>query len=94
MSGPTLATLGIKVENGDVLKATTSLDGMTVAGAKTARYFGRTTRGVLQSAIKTWTPEMRYRSPSLTLIEAQDWHACATAVFQETVHQMRLDGEL
>jgi hypothetical protein len=35
MSGPTLAVLGMKVENGEVVKATASLDKMTVAGTKT-----------------------------------------------------------
>jgi hypothetical protein len=34
MSGPTLASLGIKIDNGDVPKATASLDAMTVAGTK------------------------------------------------------------
>lgn len=35
MAGPSLAVLGIKVENGEVVKATASLDKMTVAGSKT-----------------------------------------------------------
>ncbi|MBE3110496.1 MAG: HEPN domain-containing protein, partial [Acidobacteria bacterium] len=61
----------------------------TVAGAKTARYFGPATRGVLTSAIGGWTPEMRYRAPSMALDDAQRWHACAQNVFSETVHQMR-----
>ena len=34
----------------------------TVAGAKTARYLGPATRGVLASPIGHWTPEMRYRA--------------------------------
>lgn len=51
-----------------------------VAGAKTARYFGPATRGVLASAIASWTPEMRYRAPALTLGVAQSWHACARDV--------------
>jgi HEPN domain-containing protein len=66
----------------------------TVAGAKTAKYFGRATRGVLSSVIVGWKPEMRYQSPHMALDEAQRWHACARDVFQETVHQMRLDGVL
>lgn len=64
----------------------------TVAGAKTAKYLGRATSGVLTSAIGSWKPEMRYHSPSMTLGDAESWHACARDVFQETVHQMRLDG--
>ena len=66
----------------------------TVAGAKTARYFGPATSGVLASAIRGWTEEMRYRAPSMALGDAESWHACARDVFQETVHQMRLDGVL
>lgn len=65
-----------------------------IAGAKTAKYFGRATSGVLSSAIAGWEPEMRYHAPSIALADAQSWHACATAVFQETVHEMRLDGVL
>jgi len=66
----------------------------TFAGAKTAKYLGRATSGVLTSAIGGWTPEMRYHAPSMALGDAQRWHACARDVFQETVHQMRLDGVL
>ena len=66
----------------------------TVAGAKSARYFGAVTTGVPASAIRSWTPEMRYRSPSMTPGDAQIWYSCALEVFQETVHQMRLDGML
>ena len=66
----------------------------TVAGAKTAKYFGRATSGVLTSAIGGWTPAMRYDAPSVALGDARSWHACARDVFQETVHQMRLDGVL
>ena len=66
----------------------------TAAGPKTARYLGRATSGLLASAIGGWTPEMRYHAPSMALGDAQSWHACARNVFQETVHQMRLDGVL
>ena len=65
-----------------------------VAGAKSARYFKTATSGVPSSAIAAWTPEMRYRSPTMALVDAESWHACARNVFQETVHQMRLDGVL
>lgn len=64
----------------------------TIAGAKTAKYFGRATNGVPTSAIGAWIPEMRYRAPSVALGDAANCHACAQAVFTETVHQMRLDG--
>jgi hypothetical protein len=63
-----------------------------VAGAKTAKYFGPVTRGVLSSAIRNWRPEMRYLAPSMALAEGRDWYACAWGVFEETVHEMRLDG--
>lgn len=66
----------------------------TFAGAKSAKYFGPATSGVLTSVIAGWKPEMRYHAPSMGLGEAQSWHACARDVFQETVHQMRLDGVL
>lgn len=66
----------------------------TVAGAKTAKYLGRATSGVLTSAIGGWTETMRYHAPAMALGDAQNWHACARDVFQETVHQMRLDGVL
>jgi hypothetical protein len=66
----------------------------TFAGAKTARYFGPTTSGVLTSAIGGWRPAMRYHAPSMTHGDAEGWYAYARDVFQETVHQMRLDGVL
>jgi hypothetical protein len=66
----------------------------TVAGAKTAKYLGRASSGVPTSAIRGWTPEMRYHAPSMAPGDAANWHACARDVFQETVHQMRLDGVL
>ena len=64
----------------------------TVVGAKTAKYLGRATSGVLTSAIGSWKPKMRYYSPFMALGDAESWYACARDVFQETVHQMRLDG--
>lgn len=64
----------------------------SVAGVKTARYFKAATAGVLASSISPWKPEMRYRSPSMTLGDAQAWCTVADAVYQETVAQMRLDG--
>lgn len=66
----------------------------TVAGAKTARYFKAAMSGVSSSAIVAWKPEMRYHAPSMDLSDAENWYACARDVFQETVHQMRLDGVL
>jgi len=66
----------------------------SVAGAKTAKYWGRATSGVLTSAIGNWKPGMRYHAPALELGDAQRWHACARDVFRETIHQMKLDGVL
>jgi len=65
-----------------------------VAGSKSARYFGSATQGVLAAPIGSWDPEMRYRSSSMTVGDAQVWHDDARAIFQETIHQMRLDGVL
>lgn len=64
----------------------------TVANAKTARYFKAATSGVALSAIATWKPEMRYRSPSMSPGDAQAWCTIADTVYRETVAQMRLDG--
>ena len=47
-----LATLAIKVENGEVIKATTSLDSMTVAGAKTEAATQRLTRRMALAEIE------------------------------------------
>jgi hypothetical protein len=66
----------------------------TVAGAKIARYFGPATKQVPSSAIAGWTPEMRYRTATMTVNDAQAWCACARDAFNETVAQMRLDGVL
>lgn len=65
-----------------------------VAGARTARYFGSLTAGVPLSQLSGWRPELRYRAPSMTVADAQAWHSVADAVFQETIGQMRLNGEL
>jgi hypothetical protein len=66
----------------------------TVAGARIARYLGASTMQITSSAIANWTPMMRYRPATMTGGDAQAWCACARAVFQETVDQMRLDGVL
>lgn len=66
----------------------------TVAGAKTARYFGVTTKALLSAGIAKWSPEMRYRPPTMPVGDAQAWYGTARAVFVETVTQMELDGVL
>ncbi len=65
-----------------------------VAGAKTAKYLGTTTQAVLGSPIASWRPGSRYHAASMSVADAQAWHAVATQVFGETIAQMRLDGEL
>lgn len=65
-----------------------------VAGARSAKYLGAKVRGIPASRLSAWAPGMRYRSPSMTLADAQAWYDEAKDVFQETVHQMRLDGVL
>jgi HEPN domain-containing protein len=64
----------------------------SVAGAKTARYFKAATRGLPTSPIAAWSPEMRYRSPCMSLGDASTWLNTAEVVFLETVAQMQLDG--
>jgi hypothetical protein len=66
----------------------------TVAGSKTARYFGVATQGVSATGIAAWTPEMRYRPATMTLGDAQAWCEVADKVFEETIAKMRLDGVL
>ncbi|WP_155627626.1 hypothetical protein [Burkholderia territorii] len=65
-----------------------------VAGAKTAKYLGPVTAGILGSPVAAWHPVMRYRNPSMTAAAASSWHGAAAQVFQETIAQMHLDGEL
>ena len=65
-----------------------------VAGAKTAKYLGPVTAGILDSSMAAWHPVMRYRSPLMTVANASSWHKAAAQVFQETIAQMHLDGEL
>lgn len=66
----------------------------TVAGAKTAKYLGPVTTGILGSPVAAWRPGMRYSAPSMTAADAGAWHRVATQVFGETIAQMHLDGEL
>lgn len=65
-----------------------------VAGAKSARYLGPVIQGLAVSRVASWRPEMRYRAPFMTPADAQSWFADAQAVYQESVGQMLLDGEL
>jgi hypothetical protein len=64
----------------------------TVTAARTARYFGSRTRGLAASPLTNWSPEMRYRAPALAIMDAESFHDQASAVFSETIHQMKLDG--
>lgn len=66
----------------------------TVAGAKTAKYWGPMTTGLLASPVAAWRPSMRYEQPSMNAADAVAWHGAAAQVFGETIAQMRLDGEL
>lgn len=67
---------------------------VTVAGARTAKYLGPVTAGILCSPVAAWRPEMRYLASSMSELDAATWHGIAAQVFGETVAQMRLDGEL
>lgn len=64
------------------------------AGAKTARYIGNATANILSAPVAAWQPGMRYRSPAMTQSDAEAWHQAASQIFEETIAQMRLDGEL
>lgn len=64
------------------------------ADTKVARYVGPTTAAISTASIATWTSEMRYRSPAISLAQAQEWAAIAGQVFQETVFEMWKDGVL
>jgi hypothetical protein len=66
----------------------------TVAGAKTAKYLGPVTQGILSSPLAAWQPGRRYAAPSMTVTDASLWHTAAVDVFGETIAQMRLDGVL
>lgn len=64
------------------------------AGAKVARYVGPKTAAIVVTSMVTWTSDIRYRSPVMSLAQAQEWAAIADQVFQETVAEMWLDGVL
>ncbi len=66
----------------------------TIAGAKSARYLGPAIQRLANAGIASWGPDMRYRAPYMTPADAQSWFADAQAVYQESVGQMLLDGEL
>jgi hypothetical protein len=76
---PDVATLGIKIENRDVDKATTSLDGLTVAGTKTEAAAARLTRrmALAEIAAREMDAEMgkNGRTMALLQIEAQKMDA-------------------
>lgn len=64
----------------------------TVAGSKTARYFGPVCASLSGSAIMGWKPEQRYLQPSIALSDAQAFVQVAENLFYEVVGQMVLDG--
>ena len=77
----TLAELGIKVENGQVIKATASLDGMTVAGTKTEAATQRLTRrmALLEIEARNMNASLG-QSESRALSMAKAWAAAGTAI--------------
>jgi HEPN domain-containing protein len=66
----------------------------SIANAKVAPYLKTATIGLNSTVIISWNPEMRYKSPTMSLKDAQAWFDIADEVFKETVAQMRLDGVL
>jgi hypothetical protein len=70
---PDVATLGIKVENGEVVKATTSLEGLTVAGAKTEAAAQRLTRrmALLEIQAREMDGELGRGGRTMALLEIE-----------------------
>jgi hypothetical protein len=66
----------------------------SVAGARTARYWGPAVQGLAVARLAAWDPEMHYRAPSMTGAEATSWLGEARLIYDETVGKMRLDGVL
>src|SRR4051812_42695388 len=66
-SGPTLAQLGIKIDNTDVPKATASLEGLTVAGTKSEAAAQRLTRrmALLEIEARNMDAAMQQNSKSV-----------------------------
>jgi hypothetical protein len=81
---------GHNFSNLNVRAATVS----AVAGARTARYFGSATAGLLTSPIAAWKPEMRYQAPAISQADAIAFHQVASQVFTETIAEMLKDGVL
>jgi hypothetical protein len=77
---------------GHLLNQVSTLSAM--AGARASRYLGSAVASLPSSPLAAWTPEMRYRSPSMTLDDAQLWLKTADELFRQTVAQMFLDGVL
>lgn len=65
-----------------------------VAGPRTARYLTPAVTSLSSAAIAAWTPNMRYRAPSMPGPDAARWLSEARLVYQATVEQMFLDGVL
>jgi HEPN domain-containing protein len=66
----------------------------TVAGSRSARYFGQTCDNLLASGIIGWDVEMRYKAPSVTKADATDWYRTSNGIFNESIAKMILDGAI
>jgi HEPN domain-containing protein len=66
----------------------------TVAGSRSARYFGQTCNELLASSIIGWDVEMRYKAPLVTEADAIDWYRTSAKIFNESVAKMFLDGAI
>lgn len=62
------------------------------AGARTAKYITAIVRSVPTAAIAQWRETLRYRSPAMTLGDAQVWVDEANQIYKDTVAAMILDG--
>lgn len=65
-----------------------------IGGAKTARYFGSSVKGLTSLPLAAWDPGMRYRAPAMAVADAASWLANADSIYAETVGAMIKDGVL
>jgi len=66
----------------------------TIAGSKTARYFGPVCASLGSSAILGWKPEQRYQQASLSMPTAESFVHVADDLFYEVIGQMVLNGDV
>ena len=63
-----------------------------IATAVTAKYLTPTVQNLPSTSIVGWSPEMRYRSASMSQTDADAWVGEADQFYSDTVASMILDG--